>query len=679
MLGCATRGASMKDSWYSIKAKANAADISIHDEIGHFGVNAKQFIDELKAFHAVDTITLSVHSPGGDVLDGWAIFNALQEHPAEIHAKVEGFAGSMASVILMAADHISMPENAFLMIHNPWAGVIGDAQEMIDMAATLEKIQNGIVSAYVKRTGLDAETVEDLMRHETFMDGAEAVERGFADVVLETVKAAACASAWKERIGEKEFPKGLVFGKAEPAPEPTPEPKPTQQEPIETPIAMSEEPKSAEKPQISIKDALAADKPRRDEIQAIGKKFNLSDDQISKAIEDGVEIETFRNSVLDGFDPESFTATVAGGEINASELKNSAHVGDKSAERYSLFKALKQHVNEGRLDGLEKEVQDELAANYRNATGKVADGLLIPAEYWNSKSSGIQNAATVGTGTSGGNTVETEMQGLTDYLKDYSILPRLGATIFRDAVGNLDFPRSTAGYSGTWDSETDTIANADASFAANLTLSPKRVGAGTAVSKQLLAQSSVDFESWVRGELQYAIATAVDRAAITGAGGDAPTGVLSASGTDAYTWQAGSALWVNIVEQIEDYRDNNAPLERGTFLTDTATWSNWYQTQLAASTGKFVIEENPNNMGYTVAGRPFYEHTDVTATKVILGDFSRLFVAMWGGIMLTYDPYSQKKSGQVELYAETFADCGLLQPNAFVIGDDGTAHAGALS
>lgn len=662
----------MKDSWYSIQAKANTAEISIHDEIGYFGVNAKQFIDELKALHAVDTVSLSVHSPGGDVLDGWAIFNALQEHPAEINAKVEGFAGSMASVILMAADHIAMPENAFLMIHNPWAGVIGDAQEMIDMADTLEKIQNGIVSTYAKRTGLSTEEVQDLMAHETFMDGAECVEKGFADTLLEQVKAAACAPEWQEKI--KNFPKGLVFGKAETKPEPTP------QEPIKkTPIAMSDEPKAADKPQISIKDALAADKPRRDEIQAIGKKFNLSDDQISKAIEDGVEIETFRNSVLDGFDPESFTATVAGGEIKADELKNSAHVGDKSAERYSLFKALKQHVNDGRLDGLEKEVQDELAANYRNATGKVADGLLIPAEYWNAQGPGIQNAATVGTGTSGGNTVETEMQGLTDYLKDYSILPRVGATIFRDAVGNLEFPRSTAGYSGTWDAETDTIANADATFAANLTLSPKRVGAGTAVSKQLLAQSSVDFESWVRGELQYAIATAVDRAAITGAGGDAPTGVLSASGTDAYTWQSGSALWVNIVEQIEDYRDNNAPLERGTFLTDTATWSNWYQTQLAASTGKFVIEQNPNSDGYTVAGRPFYEHTDVTATKVILGDFSRLFVAMWGGIMLTYDPYSQKKSGQVELYAETFADCGLLQPNAFVIGDDGTSHAGALS
>ena len=207
------------------------------------------------------------------------------------------------------------------------------------------------------------------------------------------------------------------------------------------------------------------------------------------------------------------------------------------------------------------------------------------------------------------------------------------------------------------------------------------MGAGTAVSKQLLAQSSVDFENWVRSELNYGIASAIDRAAITGAGGDAPTGVLNASGTDAYTWNSSNALWTNIVDQIADYRDNNAPLAAASWLTDTSVWASWYKTQLADSTASFVIEEDVNNNGYTVAGRPFCEHTDVTAGKVILGDFSQLVVALWngGGIQVTYDPYSQKKSGQVELYAETFADVGLLQPNSFVIGDDGTANAGALS
>lgn len=662
----------MNNTWYSIQAKGAEAKISIHDEIGLYGVDAKTFMAELDSLDGVEAINLSIHSPGGDVIEGWAMYNKLVEHPAHVTAKVEGFAGSMASVILMAADHIVVPENAFIMIHNPWAMVGGDAQDMIDMADSLLKIQKAIVTAYATRTGLDEDEVEEYMARETWMDGAEAAEKGFADEVTKAFKAAACADTWRDKL-PKNLPQGLVFGTPkEEAEQPAQEtPKQPEIQPQSNTITMSETVK-ADEPKVSIKDALAADKPRRDEITAIGARFGVDESEVKNAIENGVELDAFKDSVINNFvAPEP--------QINADALQDAARVNAPEAKEYSLFKAIKQHVNEGRLDGLEKEVQDELSSKYRNATGKVADGLLIPAEYWNATTARPQNAATVGTGTSGGNTVETEMQGITDYLKDYSILPRVGATIFRDSQGNLEFPRSTAGYTGTFDAETDTIANADATFAANLVLTPKRVGAGTAVSKQLLAQSSVDFEAWVRGELQYGIASAIDRAAITGAGGDAPTGVLNASGTDAYTWNSANALWTNIVDQIADYRDNNAPLANASWLTDTSVWAGWYKTQLAASTGTFVIEEEVNNNGYSVAGRPFYEHTDVTAGKVILGDFSRLFVALWGGIQLTYDPYCQKKSGQVELYAETFADCGLLQPNSFVIGDDGTAHAGALS
>jgi len=662
----------MKNSWYKIQAKGAEAKISIHDEIGLYGVDAKTFMAELDALEGVEAINLSIHSPGGDVIEGWAMYNKLVEHPAHVTAKVEGFAGSMASVILMAADHIVVPENAFIMIHNPWAMVGGDAQDMIDMADSLQKIQKAIVSAYATRTGLDEDEIEEYMARETWMDGIEAAEKGFADEVTKAFKAAACAENWRDKLPHN-LPKGLVFGTPktdteEPKPEPKNHPK---TEPNNSIITMSETPK-ADEPKVSIKDALAADKPRRDEIAAIGQRFGVDESEVKNAIENGVELESFKDSVISNFVPSEPA-------INAEALQDASRVNSPEAKEYSLFKAIKQHVNEGRLDGLEKEVQEELSSKYRNATGKVADGLLIPAEYWNASTSRPQNASTAGTGTSGGNTVGTEMQEITDYLRDYSILPKVGATIFRDSQGNLEFPRSTAGYTGTFDAETDTISNADATFAANLVLTPKRVGAGTAVSKQLLAQSSVDFEAWVRGELQYGIASAIDRAAINGAGGDAPTGVLNASGTDAYTWNSANALWTNIVDQIADYRDNNAPLANASWLTDTSVWAGWYKTQLAASTGTFVIEEDVNNNGYSVAGRPFCEHTDVTAGKVILGDFSQLFVALWGGIQLTYDPYSQKKSGQVELYAETFADCGLLQPNSFVIGDDGTAHAGALS
>lgn len=664
-------------NWYSIQNKADApTEISIHDEIGLYGISAKAFLADLKNVTASE-IHLSVHSPGGDVLDGWAMYNALQNHPAKVTAKVEGLAASMASVILMAADRVEMPENSFLMIHNPWTGVVGDAQDMRDTADTLEKIQNGIVSAYASRTKMPREDVEDLMAHSTYISAEEAVEWGFADEVTKSFKAAALAPQWKARLPEN-FPTGLVFGSPEPEietkPEPTAKSEPTPQTP--TPQNTMSEPQAPE-PKVSIKDALAADKPRRDEIKAIGEKFHLDPKDINAAIEDGVEVETFRSSVIDNFKPEAFTVSNANENAKYNATEN---LGDKAAERYSVFKAIKEIHNGGNLSGLEREVQDELAKRYRAATGDVPSGVLIPGEWLNAHASQIRNAATVGTGTSGGNTVDEEMQGLTDYLKDYSILPTVGATMFRDAVGNLEFPRSTAGYSGTWDAETDTISNADATFAANLTLSPKRVGAGTAVSKQLLAQSSVDFEGWVRGELLYAIATAVDRAAITGTGSnDQPTGLLNASGTGSYTWVTGTSAWENVIAQWKVLRAANCPMRSVNWLSDENVRADWSGTPKVSGASAFIIEQAGSAMQSSVYGFPFYDHTDVTTNKVILGDFSALMVAMWGGIELIVDPYSKKTSGQVELYAQTFADVGVRQPACFVIGNDGTDHAGAIA
>jgi hypothetical protein len=128
-------------TWYQIKAKSDkpkAADISIYDEIGMWGVSASAFMRDLRSMGELDEINLSIHSPGGDVLDGWAIYNALKNNKAKVTARVEGLAASMASVILMAADEIEIPENAYVMIHNPWGVAIGDAEELRDTAELIE-------------------------------------------------------------------------------------------------------------------------------------------------------------------------------------------------------------------------------------------------------------------------------------------------------------------------------------------------------------------------------------------------------------------------------------------------------------------------------------------------------------------------------------------------------------
>ncbi len=178
--------------WYSIQAlAAGAAEIIIYDEIGYFGVTAKDFLDELNALGVVAEISLRINSPGGEVSAGTAIYNALRRNSARITVTIDGLAASMASVVAMAGDVIIMPENALMMIHDPSALVWGTAEDFKKVADVLDKWKSGIVAAYRNKTGLDGAEIETLMAAETWFTAAEAVAKGFADQVEVPVQAAA--------------------------------------------------------------------------------------------------------------------------------------------------------------------------------------------------------------------------------------------------------------------------------------------------------------------------------------------------------------------------------------------------------------------------------------------------------------------------------------------------------
>ena len=217
-------------NWYSMQALAapNAAEISIYDEIGMWGVTAKQFISDLKALGDVKDITVSINSPGGSVFDGLAIYNVLRASGANITVKVMGIAASIASIIAMAGKKIVMPENSFMMIHNPLNVVKGNADDMREMADILDKVGSSLVATYVARTGKSEEEVKALMDAETLMTATEAKEFGFADEVIPAVEAKAAFEV--DRLPENV--RALFLAQQpEPVPESTPEPETQEAEP----------------------------------------------------------------------------------------------------------------------------------------------------------------------------------------------------------------------------------------------------------------------------------------------------------------------------------------------------------------------------------------------------------------------------------------------------------------
>ena len=186
-------------SWYSIKAKANdTAEISIYDEIGYWGITAKSFSKDLKALgNNLKQINLHIHSPGGDVFDGIAIYNLLKNHPANVTVYIDGLAASMASVIAMAGNEVIMPENAMMMIHKPWGIQGGDAEDMRKYADLLDKVENTLIPAYANKTGKTPEELAEMLSAETWLNGKECVEQGFADKLAEPLVAMASIKSRK--------------------------------------------------------------------------------------------------------------------------------------------------------------------------------------------------------------------------------------------------------------------------------------------------------------------------------------------------------------------------------------------------------------------------------------------------------------------------------------------------
>lgn len=200
-------------SWYKIKAKGKAVELSIFDEIGGFGISAQAFINDLNAVKNASEINLSISSTGGSVQDGVAIFNAIKRHPAHVNVSIVGWALSIASYIAMAGDRVSMAENALMMIHNAWTDyVAGDSRELRRSADVLEKVTESLVDAYAAKTAKSKQEISSMLDAETWMNAEEALAHGFIDEISEPLQMAASLNLKKFNLPEKM--KGLIMSQA---------------------------------------------------------------------------------------------------------------------------------------------------------------------------------------------------------------------------------------------------------------------------------------------------------------------------------------------------------------------------------------------------------------------------------------------------------------------------------
>ena len=133
-------------------------------------------------------INMYVHSPGGSITAGLAVYDTMQFIACPVFTMVIGQACSMGSFIAQAGDpeHRYILESASTMVHQPSAGYRGQVTDIEIHAAEVSRIKEFMNNKYVQHNskGLDAATIKGMLERDNFLTAAETVQYGFADKVV---------------------------------------------------------------------------------------------------------------------------------------------------------------------------------------------------------------------------------------------------------------------------------------------------------------------------------------------------------------------------------------------------------------------------------------------------------------------------------------------------------------
>jgi ATP-dependent Clp protease protease subunit len=168
-----------KPDWYEIKALAgDATEIFIYSVIGWPFTDVSGLIRAMAA-EKDKAIIARINSPGGDVFDGMALFNAFNNHPGGVTVRIEGLAASMASIVAMGGKKVEAYKNTTLMMPQ------GDHNLLREIANTTEAISGQMNDIYTGKTKSGKKEMQQMMDDETYMTAEQARKKGFIDSIID--------------------------------------------------------------------------------------------------------------------------------------------------------------------------------------------------------------------------------------------------------------------------------------------------------------------------------------------------------------------------------------------------------------------------------------------------------------------------------------------------------------
>jgi HK97 family phage major capsid protein len=363
----------------------------------------------------------------------------------------------------------------------------------------------------------------------------------------------------------------------------------------------------------------------------------------------------------------------------------------KDLQGYSFLRAFNAKL-EGKddLDGIEGEMHTEAVKEYRNAKiDRNGGNLLIPQLVL--RSAGVMGSMerrdltatgqTTVAGDQGGMTIQTNVGSLIDRLRKKLIMGQMGVTMLGGLQGNILFPKVVADDQAVERAENVASAESSATFS-TISMSPRRLPVFAEISRQLLLQSSVDVEAWVRNDLAFQIAQVMDSRAINGSGTAQPFGILNAVGVGAVALGTNGALpTYDLSVDLETLVANlDADVGALGYITNTRVRGRMKKTLVAANTAGNMIWDKQNKATplneYPVGITNLVPNTLVkgasgaVCSAMAFGNFNDALMGQWGGLEFLVNPYSKDTEGLIRLNCWTFYDFIVRRAESFAVCKD---------
>lgn len=334
-------------------------------------------------------------------------------------------------------------------------------------------------------------------------------------------------------------------------------------------------------------------------------------------------------------------------------------------EKFSLRRAILNAATRSSQTDAELSVMERAEAAHRGSGCDALTGQIhIPLAEERAMFTAATEAAT-------GVVVEEEQKEMLLPLQANLVLSQAGVRMMTGLKGNISWPSFTD-VDVYWEGENTTAKDAGGKFNKGTLVSPVRLTATAAFSKQLLVQDNIDVEVFIRNRIAQRMAQKIEETAFSKEklSEYAPKGIF----TDADLAVSGAMSWANIVEMETNAAVNNAlfgnlayimhPKLRGVAKT---------KVKDASGAGGFIVDGNGQGLlnGYkALATTNIASGLGESADQygIVFGNWQDFFIGQWGALDLTVDPYTRSKESIIEITLTMWANMGMIRPESFTVG-----------